>query len=77
MQNFSQWLDDFTIEQQINLNDRFTFNRENGAKVDEIKDIMRESDEVAQDFQKFNFDKREEPDFKETKEQANRQARRQ
>ena len=47
------------------------------SSVDEIKDIMRESDEVAQDFQKFNFDKREEPDFKETKEQANRQARRQ
>ena len=49
----------------------------NDSSVDEIKDIMRESDEVAQDFQKFNFDKREEPDFKETKEQANRQARRQ
>lgn len=47
------------------------------CSVDEIKGIIRESDEAAQDFQKFNFDKKEEPDFKETKEQANRQARRQ
>lgn len=47
------------------------------SSVDDIKDIMQESDEAAQDFQKFNFDKKEEPDFKETKEQANRQARRQ
>ena len=47
------------------------------SSVDDIKDIMQESDEAAQDFQKFNFDKKEEPDFKETKEQANRQAKRQ
>lgn len=47
------------------------------SSVDDIKDIMQESDEAAQDFQKFNFDKREEPDFKETKEHTNRQARRQ
>jgi len=53
MQNFSQWLDDFTIEQQINLNDRFTFNRENGAKevytVGQIFEFIKAQSEEAQD----------------------------
>ena len=47
------------------------------CSVDEIKGIIRESDEAAQDFQKFDFERREKPGVEETREQTHKQNRQQ
>ncbi|MBR8463992.1 hypothetical protein KDD93_05315 [Campylobacter sp. faydin G-24] len=61
MQNFKEWLDNFTSTNQISPNDTFTFTKKDGSKdvvkVSQILDFIVKSSEKEQDKFKASLEK--------------------